>query len=410
MNGKSKASSPRSYRGLNVLAAMVVAIASSARPMDAEETIEWTEMYIPYNLDGNYTDDDSFAEWFLDNSDTEYTSDDPERQYLHLFQNPSDKPTPVLFFSHSQGGLAEDLLGGLNLIAPTGYSVISWESVIDVTNLRDFEAPWADFELVWSWFQENAASYNFDPNFVVITGRSRGTACSWKMAYSGKPAIKGIYMYNALPDPYWSRTILEKLPYNDAETDLLPPDKILSPDGSSTYWEETITATSPRAHLLFQQECPKPIRQDCQTSPDPSNMHNPIHGQTIVDRYNELGIGSRIQLTDGLEKKNIGIWDHFPIFAASLSSSSTNMGAPWLSSSVSTGTSSNKKVRSSILGLMISFCGFCAVYGYDKYYKQRQSSQDPINYQKVMTDDGVLSMQDVDSPSGVETDHLLNTH
>jgi hypothetical protein len=397
MNGESKASSPRSFRGLNVLnnvlAAMVVAIASSATPMVAGETIEWTKMYVPYNLDGNYTDAESLAESILDYKDEydgsdddneHFSSDNPERQHLHLFQNPSDKPTPVLFFSHAMGGIAEDLSGDLEFIATTGYSVISWESVGKVHTLRDFETPWADFELVWEWFEENAAFYNFDPNFVVIAGRSRGTMCSWKMAHSGKPAIKGIYMFNALPDPYWLQKKLKKLPYNDTETDLLPPDKILSPDGSSTFWEEAITVASPRARLLFQQECPKPIRQDCLPSPDKFNMHNPSRGQTIVDRYNELRIGSRIQLTDGLKKKNIGIWDEFPMFAASLSSS--------------TATSFNQKLRSSIFVLMmVSFCGFCAVYGYDKCYKRTQYSRDPVEYQKVIADDGVLRMQDMDS-------------
>lgn len=124
------------------------------------------------------------------------------------------------------------------------------------------------------------------------------------MAHSQKPEIKGIYMSNALPDG-----------------------RVWGPDanqGSSTIWEEVITTNSPPAYLVFKPECPKPIQQNCVPSPDRGDIHNPKNGQTIVNRYNDLGIESKIKLIDGLTNKGINEFDFFPEFVASLPSNNNN--------------------------------------------------------------------------------------
>jgi len=267
--------------------------------LEAQNKIAWTEMFIPYN---NITtiDADEFENNFP------YTFDDPLRQFLHVFQNPSNEPSPVFIYAHSSNNTAKSLLSQIDDVAAAGYSVISWESVSllnpgSKTALTDFETCVSDFELVWSWFHANAKFYNFDTESVILGGRSRGSLCSWSMAHSQKPGIRGIYMSDAFPDGAWKK---------DAEI-------------SEGYyvWEELVTVNSPPAFLVFGPECPKPITQDCVASPEPSNIHNPRHGQTIVDRYTKLGIGKRITLMDGFENKGNGVYDFFRDFVATLSTS-----------------------------------------------------------------------------------------
>jgi len=245
----------------------------------------WTEMYIPYNND-NIIHNDSFGAF------GPYIRDDPLRQHLHLLKTPTDGPSPVYFFSHANGGKASGVSPeALDIFINAGYSVISWESVSQLNTTEDVEACRSDFNLVWSWFQANAAKLYLDSNSVVIGGRSRGSVCSWPMAHSQKAEIQGIYMYN-----------------------VVPADNTLAED---------VTTGSPPAHLVYGPECPKPITQDCVPSPDQENKHNPRFGQTIVDRYTDLGMTSKIQLTDGLTTNGIGIFDMFPRFVASLASTCT---------------------------------------------------------------------------------------
>lgn len=213
---------------------------------------------------------------------------------MFILKAESVEPSPVYLFAHGNGGTANLNAGELGQFVIAGYSVISWESVTKLDGAsfaEDLATCKADLELVFAWFKENAAAYNFDPNAVVIGGRSRGSICSWDMAHSGKPEIQGLYMYNALPDGVWM--------------------------GANAPWLPAITAEkSPPAYLVFGPECPKPITQDCVPSPDPGDRHSPRNGQKIVDRYTQLGL--EITLTDGLENNNIGVFDLFPDCAASL--------------------------------------------------------------------------------------------
>jgi len=242
----------------------------------------WTEMYIPYN-NGDAS---------LMGDDGPYDLDDPLRQYLHLLQNPLlSQPSPVFFHAHGNGGDADLTADKLEIFVKAGYSVISWESVGEIENGDEIDVCWSDFDLVWDWFEANAVQRNLNPNSVVIGGRSRGSICSWPMAHSQKPAIRGLYMNGALPDPVWF-------------------------EGSP--WLEEVTSGSPPAYLLYKPFCEKPIMQNCKPLPNENDIHNPRNGQKVVDRYTELGMASMIKLTDGLENDGIGIFDLFPAFAASL--------------------------------------------------------------------------------------------
>jgi hypothetical protein len=250
---------------------------------------QWTEKWLPYNGMNRA----KFGQH------GPYTANNPLRQHIDLYCCPSNQPTPVYFYAHSNGANVGGLSGKrLKIIGSTGFSVISWESVSNPKSQTDYDTCLKDFELLWSWFKKNAAKYNLDPNYVVIGGRSRGTAISWLMAHSQKPEIKGIYMHDALPDNAWNKASVRR--------------------GSSTIWEEVITANSPQAYLLYGQECTKPICQNCVPSPNPKDIHNPKHGQTIVNRYTKLGIQSKIKMIDGLVNKGMNMIDFFPEFVASL--------------------------------------------------------------------------------------------
>jgi len=252
------------------------------------EAATWTEMFIPYN-NGNIQPVYSGP----------YGLDDPKRQHLHLLQTTPQQQqpsSPVFFHAHGNGGDSDLTRDKLDIFVNAGYSIISWESVGLISTPEDVETCWSDFDLVWSWFQANAVQYNFDPEYVVIGGRSRGSICSWPMAHSLKPAIRGYYMNGALP----------------------LPDSAWDDENNNNPWVEMVTADSPQAYLAYDPECPKPILQTCEPSPNPNDIHNPRRGQTIVDRYNDLGIAERITLVDGMANDEIGIFDLFPGFAASL--------------------------------------------------------------------------------------------
>jgi predicted esterase len=207
-----------------------------------------------------------------------YLRTDPKRQYLHIFEfGSAAAPAPVFFFAHGNGADA-DALNQQELadIASVGYSAISWESVSTISDADDVFTCWADQLLVYEWAKTNAATYNLDMNNVIIGGRSRGSICGWSLGQSGDTEIKAIYMYNALPDPVWQ----------DVDT-----------------WDPVadVSAQSPPTYLAYGPECPKPITQDCTISGD---IHNPRHGQKIVDRYEELGL--TITLTDGMHNLQPG--------------------------------------------------------------------------------------------------------
>jgi len=244
----------------------------------------WTETYVPY-VDSSLV---------VRAEDFPYLLDDPKRQHLFILQPDSQIPTPVYVFAHGNGGKASD--GGFGPVAQAGYTVVSWESVTAIKSPEDTQQCIADLALVMIWIKNNAATYNLDTNSIIMGGRSRGSVCSWATAQGNNPAIKGIYMYNALP----SATGIDGL-------------------------VSLVTKDGPPCYFAYGPECPKPIEQDCLPSPNPNDIHNPKHGQKVVDAYAALGLGSQITLTDGLTNAGTSsVFQYFSVFVASLDASSAN--------------------------------------------------------------------------------------
>ncbi len=191
------------------------------------------------------------------------------RQWLMIYRPSAKPPTngyPVYLWAHGNGGAADRPSSRMvKEMTGAGYAVISWESIPTIrTSPEQFQIAQNDADLMWSWFKKNAGSYTINSNNVIIGGESRGSGLSWEIAHSGDPAIKGIYMYNAVPDSFW------------LFTDQWNPDDFVNPK-------------SPPIEFVYG-----PTRGD-------GDSHRPENGDSIRAEYEANGIEDRfIAQTEGL--------------------------------------------------------------------------------------------------------------
>lgn len=210
------------------------------------------------------------------------------RQFLDLYRPESTCPTPVYFDAHGNGGstiLPDAIIQDLNAL---GITVISWESLTSVNTQEEVETGWSDMELMIAWVFENAAEYNLDTSNLIVGGSSRGSILSWKFGHSGTSNIKGLYMYNALPEGVW---------------------------GDLDWWNpaDEVTTASPPIFFVYRRE---PGAAD---DPDDPDIHDPDNGFIIVQRYTDLGIGDKTQLVHSIgETANTDRYQFLADFAASL--------------------------------------------------------------------------------------------
>ncbi|MEM6930214.1 MAG: hypothetical protein AAF602_24960 [Myxococcota bacterium] len=217
-----------------------------------------------------------------DHRDVTYGTDDPDRQYLNIRLAEADGPAPVCLYAHANGGSADNVgQGSVDLVISAGYALVSWESVITLASPEDVEVSQADAQLAFDWVRDNAATYDLDPDRIVICGRSRGSVASWKLAHSGHPAIVGAYFYNALPDGTW-----------------MLPDEL--------YPLNDVSDVSPPLYLAFGP------------APDDGNSHNPANLYPVVERYEDLGKGDTITLTDSMDEARLDPFHFFPQFVEDL--------------------------------------------------------------------------------------------
>lgn len=188
-----------------------------------------------------------------------FGTDDPNRQWLNIhFAYDQSMPMPIYLFAHGNGGSADGVSENeLNAIANAGYAIVSWESIPTIKSPEEAAIGIADAQVVFDWVIANADTYNLDPNHIVIGGRSRGSIISWQLAHSNHPSIKGIYMYNALPQSAWQNIDT----WNPADE---------------------ITIDSPITYLVYGPDF------------DDDDGHNPINVDPVLARYDELAIGDKI--------------------------------------------------------------------------------------------------------------------
>ncbi|MEM0999526.1 MAG: T9SS type A sorting domain-containing protein [Bacteroidota bacterium] len=186
------------------------------------------------------------------------------RQYCDIYIAPSTCPTPVFFNAHSNGGNTSLPNAITDSLKANGISIVSWESLTSINTPLEVDTGWNDAELMFAWVKANAATYNFDTTNFIIGGSSRGTILSWKYGHRADPNIKGLYMYNALPDGVWA---------------------------DSTWWypPNEVKVTAPELFFVYR------------FAPGTNDIHDPNNGFMIMDRYNALGIGNRDTLIHSLE-------------------------------------------------------------------------------------------------------------
>lgn len=239
----------------------------------------WTEMFVKYN--GSNT---------VGNQTGPYLANDPDRQHLHYALPPGGSASdsfPVFFFAHGNGGTAAGMPNiQIGTVLQQGFALVSWESVTTIqsenTTLAaiDVSVAMADLDLVCDWVKANGAAKGLSTSNWTISGRSRGSVISFPKAYSNLPEIKSAYFYNALPS-------------NGSDI----PEQIA-----------LINRDSPPVYLAYGPKCPEPIQIEgpskCisyKTSGFGIDIHNPISGQRIVNRYEELGKGNQVGFTQGME-------------------------------------------------------------------------------------------------------------
>ncbi|MEO0602182.1 MAG: hypothetical protein AAF211_12145 [Myxococcota bacterium] len=217
-----------------------------------------------------------------DHRDLKYGTEDPDRQYLNILLAETDGQAPVCLYAHANGGSADNVgQDSVDRIVEAGYALVSWESIISLASPEDVEIGQADAQLAFDWVRDNAATYGFDPDRIVICGRSRGSVASWKLAHSGHPAIVGAYFYNALPDGTWA----------------LPPE---------LYPLNDVSDVSPPMYLAFGP------------APGDGDSHDPANLYPVVERYEELGQGEIITLTDSMTEARLDPFHFFPEFVEGL--------------------------------------------------------------------------------------------
>ncbi len=228
-----------------------------------------------------------------DHTNVVYGMDEPSRQWLNIrLADDQTKPSPIYLFAHANGGTAYSISEKqLNAITSEGYSIISWESIPTINADEDPAIGFADAQVMFDWVIANAETYNLDPEHIIIGGRSRGSVISWQLAHSNHPSIKGIYMYNALPQGAWQNTEIWN-PVNE------------------------ITVDSPLTYLVYGPDF------------DDDDGHNPSYVDPIIEQYDTLGIGDKItryvdmwgdfQDSDGHWTNDGQIMHYFPEFVAKL--------------------------------------------------------------------------------------------
>lgn len=186
------------------------------------------------------------------------------RQFLDIYLAPSSEPAPVFIYAHPNGGTTALPNSITDALKDAGISTISWESFTTVGTLSEIQTGWDDAELMMDWFHENANAYNFDTTCIIVGGSSRGSILSWKFGHSADPDIKGLYMYNALPDGVWSNP-----------NTWYPPDEV--------------SADSPPIFFVYRYE------------PGTTDIHDPENGIVIMTEYESLGIGDRDTMIHSIE-------------------------------------------------------------------------------------------------------------
>jgi len=196
-------------------------------------------------------------------TDVQYGTEDPSLQLMNIAL-PEEEPYGVLMFHHSAGRTYNSVsIQMVNAAHDSGYALVSWEGTGTGKGRPNIPLAWSYAQTCFDFLRSSADEYGWDPNNIIVTGRSLGSMTSWKLAHSQHPAIVGIYMYNALPQQAWQAPDL-----------FYPPDDVVSP--------------SPQTYMVFGP------------GPECSDSHNPTNAYPVRDKYTELGEEDKLTFIEGM--------------------------------------------------------------------------------------------------------------
>jgi|GEM_PF-1072932 len=211
-----------------------------------------------------------------------------DRQWLNLYLPSGDEPAPVFLYAHHNAATADNVKSDwADSTVSAGIAIVSWESIAQVKSPQEALAAMGDADMMFDWVKDNAGTYNLDVNNIIIGGQSRGSGVSLRLAHSQRAGIVGIYMGQAYPGRSFNERVLEP-----------------------------ITKNSPPIFLAYRAE--PGVEGD---------GHDPAHGQRVVERYKELGIGDRAKLVHSLnDTSDNQVMQFVPKFVRSVVG--TSVGSP----------------------------------------------------------------------------------
>lgn len=209
----------------------------------------------------------------------DYADDDP-RQYLIVFTPGLARKCPVYLWAHTNSwdpvnnplrpeDTPKDILDPL---LDHGIAVVSWESVNQVETNNDIKTCEADLKLVYAWLREHAGEYLLNLDSLYVGGGSRGSIVSWRFIHENPRLVRGGWFGEALPYPA----------------------------GTSFEIVNTVRNTSPHVRLTYKYN---------QETHPAEEIHNPKYGWKVFRKYEELGIGDRIEILEDMgDAYYNGLW------------------------------------------------------------------------------------------------------
>jgi acetyl esterase/lipase len=224
-----------------------------------------------------------------------YGTLEPNRQWFNIYSPDSTEdtsPKPVFLYSHSNGvdriPTACDVSKKVkDIVTSEGYTLVSWESINNIETGEETLDTWEDSKRLITFLRAHADMLKLDMSHIIVGGNSRGSGASWKFAHSNTDDIRGIYMPQALPDPFWNKKI----------------------NGENWDPKLDVTSNSKPIYLTYNPATIDP----------PRDIHDPARGYDILDRYEDLGIGANNRIVLGIEKSDL--FDFFPDFLSLIDTS-----------------------------------------------------------------------------------------
>ena len=196
---------------------------------------------------------------------------DDEAEFFLLWRKETSIKRPIVIWAHQGGGKPENFKDTAKVLNSMDVHALSWgtQSKENYTTIEEIDS------LAYSvldWVIANADEYNIDTNQIIISGQSRGSGYSWRLAYRDYPGIKGIYMAQALGE-----TIMDS-------------------------FDPTLVITEDAPPIFFTWKPGAGLDGD---------SHTQDGAISVTNKYNELGISDRVL---GYELDNNELYQYLPNF------------------------------------------------------------------------------------------------